>query len=400
MRRRTKYLIIIGSTVIILLISCTLFYFNDRSGSLLIDSRAAAALARQGLVLLDIHRPVKAIGQNAATMVYEDEYEWKAHAHQEDTRVIENRNNINIPQDGDVVINMHRTVGTVSPLKDLVNDSDTEKGEKDLLKVSQGLKDGRGYNELQRRNMKPLSRNNPLFNRDDNGGNDVVQQIIQDDRVGESLGGRTHGGESKGNRERDSQFDENNEKENDHLIKKLNASVGRESRANLSLNNNSIKVLAVSYSNSNSKYHLMHPCSDPLCSEFLSERDFVNFTTCKRRTETTYSKMVAKLNSSTNSSSSPALQSSPWKSSQLDFHMTKDRRLLPSGECRFINGSGRSPVGLVSFPGSGNTWVRGLLQKATGICTGKCDMYTHTCTCRIYTFCILYVYTYIQLCFR
>ena len=33
--------------------------------------------------------------------------------------------------------------------------------------------------------------------------------------------------------------------------------------------------------------------------------------------------------------------------------------------------TGRGPVGLVSFPGSGNTWVRGLLQQATGICTGK-----------------------------
>ena len=33
--------------------------------------------------------------------------------------------------------------------------------------------------------------------------------------------------------------------------------------------------------------------------------------------------------------------------------------------------AGHGPVGLVSFPGSGNTWVRGLLQKATGVCTGK-----------------------------
>ena len=28
-------------------------------------------------------------------------------------------------------------------------------------------------------------------------------------------------------------------------------------------------------------------------------------------------------------------------------------------------------VGLVSFPGSGNTWVRHLLQLATGICRGE-----------------------------
>ena len=44
--------------------------------------------------------------------------------------------------------------------------------------------------------------------------------------------------------------------------------------------------------------------------------------------------------------------------------------------CRFINGSGRPPVGLISFPGSGNTWVRGLLEQVTGVCTGSvyCDM--------------------------
>ena len=39
--------------------------------------------------------------------------------------------------------------------------------------------------------------------------------------------------------------------------------------------------------------------------------------------------------------------------------------------CHFMNGTNRAPVALVSFPGSGNTWVRGLLEQATGICTGK-----------------------------
>lgn len=38
--------------------------------------------------------------------------------------------------------------------------------------------------------------------------------------------------------------------------------------------------------------------------------------------------------------------------------------------CRFLNGTFRHPVALASFPGSGNTWMRGLLQKVTGICTG------------------------------
>ncbi len=43
--------------------------------------------------------------------------------------------------------------------------------------------------------------------------------------------------------------------------------------------------------------------------------------------------------------------------------------------CHFMNGTYRAPVALVSFPGSGNTWVRGLLEKATEICTGSvyCD---------------------------
>ena len=40
------------------------------------------------------------------------------------------------------------------------------------------------------------------------------------------------------------------------------------------------------------------------------------------------------------------------------------------GSCHFINGNKRAAVALASFPGSGNTWVRQLLEKATGICTG------------------------------
>ena len=45
-----------------------------------------------------------------------------------------------------------------------------------------------------------------------------------------------------------------------------------------------------------------------------------------------------------------------------------------NGTCRFINGAGRYPIALASFPGSGNTWVRGLLEKATGICTGMVNI--------------------------
>ena len=43
---------------------------------------------------------------------------------------------------------------------------------------------------------------------------------------------------------------------------------------------------------------------------------------------------------------------------------------IVNGGCHFMKGQGRLPVALASFPGSGNTWVRGLLEKVTGICTG------------------------------
>ena len=43
-----------------------------------------------------------------------------------------------------------------------------------------------------------------------------------------------------------------------------------------------------------------------------------------------------------------------------------------NGTCRFVDGHNRLPVALASFPGSGNTWTRGLIEKVTGICTGGC----------------------------
>ena len=51
---------------------------------------------------------------------------------------------------------------------------------------------------------------------------------------------------------------------------------------------------------------------------------------------------------------------------------TEIYRNMPLGKCHFIDGRNRAPVALVSFPGSGNTWVRGLLEQATGVCTGEC----------------------------
>ena len=45
-----------------------------------------------------------------------------------------------------------------------------------------------------------------------------------------------------------------------------------------------------------------------------------------------------------------------------------DYSIIP--RCHFQNGTLRPRVVLKSFPGSGNTWTRQLLEKTTGICTG------------------------------
>ena len=78
-------------------------------------------------------------------------------------------------------------------------------------------------------------------------------------------------------------------------------------------------------------------CKNQLCSEFLTRLDTPHFKYCLRKSR---------------------VRKEPEKST-----------------CHFINGKRRSPVALASFPGSGNTWVRGLLQDTTGICTGGiyCD---------------------------
>lgn len=66
-----------------------------------------------------------------------------------------------------------------------------------------------------------------------------------------------------------------------------------------------------------------------------------------------------------------------------DYCQKKQRTHLPShsrgmyGDCRFMNGNRRAAVALASLPGSGNTWIRGLLEKATGICTGERNMIIH-----------------------
>ena len=77
-------------------------------------------------------------------------------------------------------------------------------------------------------------------------------------------------------------------------------------------------------------------CQDGLCREFLAPKESYAFRKCLQST----------------------------KKTKFGTHMV-------NGPCHFMNGTGRPAVALVSFPSSGNTWTRGLLEKATGICTGE-----------------------------
>ena len=81
------------------------------------------------------------------------------------------------------------------------------------------------------------------------------------------------------------------------------------------------------------------PCSDSLCLEYLSKPERSDFDKCTSR--------------------GMYLLQRKLKSSALS-----------NGTCHFVNGTGRRRVALASFPGSGNTWVRGLLEMTSGICTG------------------------------
>ena len=79
-----------------------------------------------------------------------------------------------------------------------------------------------------------------------------------------------------------------------------------------------------------------HECNSSICYEYLSRTESVFFDKCTNKTAAKEAKFGA----------------------------------IQKGRCRFMNGTGRYPIALASFPGSGNTWLRGLLEKATGICTG------------------------------
>ena len=84
-------------------------------------------------------------------------------------------------------------------------------------------------------------------------------------------------------------------------------------------------------------------CNDRVCSEFLTPSDYPHFRYCVRKT---------------------------WKRPISQYHEPR------KSVCVFVNGTRSYPMGLASYPGSGNTWVRGLIQRTTGLCIGAiyCDV--------------------------
>ena len=84
-------------------------------------------------------------------------------------------------------------------------------------------------------------------------------------------------------------------------------------------------------------------CKDRVCSEFLTPLDYPHFKYCVRKT---------------------------WKKPVSRYREPK------TSHCVFVNGTRSYPMGLASYPGSGNTWVRGLIQRTTGLCIGAiyCDI--------------------------
>ena len=80
-------------------------------------------------------------------------------------------------------------------------------------------------------------------------------------------------------------------------------------------------------------------CSDQLCTEYLTKEDKSRFNSCLEE-------------------------------------VRSHNGHVQDGQCHFMPQTHRAPVALASFPGSGNTWLRGLLETATGICTGYefCDI--------------------------
>ena len=99
---------------------------------------------------------------------------------------------------------------------------------------------------------------------------------------------------------------------------------------------------------------LISPCSrtDPKCLSLLTKKERSTYESCTRGVRTS---------------------------------LPKDNPLaMKDGSCHFVNSSSsvsanirRGPVALASFPGSGNTWLRGLLELATNVCTGSIYCHAH-----------------------
>lgn len=90
-------------------------------------------------------------------------------------------------------------------------------------------------------------------------------------------------------------------------------------------------------------------CDDLICKKYLTKSEWPYFDECVN--ETLYPRLNKR-------SEGPLVEEDPTP-------------------CTFYNGSSKKIASmLVSFPGSGNTWFRGLLQQVTGVCTGShlCDV--------------------------
>ena len=339
MRRHAKYLIII---VIILLISCTLFYYNNGAGLQADYSRLA-----------EIQMMLKEKMKNSEDRQLENKWRVSSLSKEPTLHVqLDDRRSSSVDHLHDAIVNDKRMalVHNVPGVKtERVSGNGSMKRRLDLLNDVKALK--RAATIQGQPGLHAENNVQSIDAEEDVGESDEMEYERDTSVVGNHNGGKT-----------------NNVQEHERHVKKENIS-GHLNRS-VSLIQQSLHLHDNKVANEQyffvDRFRLKAPCSDLLCTGLLSDRDAVNFTTCKRRTEMTYNKILAKKDPH----SFPSNYSlGVWGSSNLTVHM-RNGHLLPSGECRFMNGSGRNPVGLVSFPGSGNTWVRGLLQKATGICTG------------------------------
>ena len=346
MRRHAKYLIII---VIILLISCTLFYYNNGAGLQADYSRLA-----------EIQVKLKEKVKNSRDRQLESKLRVSSILKEPALNLQLDDGRTNTLDHHDAIVNdkrMARVQNVPGVKTERVSGNGSMKRRLALLNDDKALK---RVATIQGKPGLPAENNvQSIHAEEDVGESDELEYERDTSVVGNHNGGKTNNAI-----ENESHFHVKKENINGHLNRSVSLI-----KQSLHLHDNKV---VNEHNDFIDRFRLKIPCSDPLCTGLLSDRDTVNFTTCKQRTETTYNKMLAKMDPH----SFPSNYSlGVWGSSNLTVHMRKGH-LLPSGECRFMNGSGRSPVGLVSFPGSGNTWVRGLLQKATGICTGG-PVYTY-----------------------